>query len=259
MQTRAGAEQIKPKNRRITLLDELRGLAVILMLIYHVLYDLTYFFRLPIPLNAPYVAAFQFFSGSLFILVAGMSCVYSKRNARRGGIYLLIAIGITVVTYFIKMPILFGIIHFIAVCKLLYAVIGRIVERGSGWAGLIIFGALFIGFAAYYYSQMNRVLNIPFPPLPKSFYKQNVLLFLIGNGSYGSADYYPIFPWVFVFLTGAYAGKIIRDKNADGHLYSGGKFRALAFAGRHSLSIYALHQPIILLILFVIFQIRVFI
>lgn len=67
-----------------------------------------------------------------------------------------------------------------------------------------------------------------------------------------SADYYPLLPWIFVFLAGSYVGIPLRDSRAPSWCYPT-RSRALTWVGRHAILIYLLHQPI----LFVCFQLLI--
>ena len=59
-----------------------------------------------------------------------------------------------------------------------------------------------------------------------------------------SADYFPIFPWMFVFFAGASIGLwAVRGKFPA--FMAKSRLRPLAFVGRHALLIYILHQPVL--------------
>jgi len=112
----------KPVDQRLWEIDILRGLALALMIVYHLLYDLNEFFNF----NIAYDEGLFYFVGKsaavLFILIAAISCSFSQKNSLRG--FKLIAWGyvIFLVTY-IVVPgsnIVFGILQFLGVCLLLY-------------------------------------------------------------------------------------------------------------------------------------------
>jgi uncharacterized membrane protein len=68
-----------------------------------------------------------------------------------------------------------------------------------------------------------------------------------------SVDYYPLLPWFGVVLIGVCAGNTLypnhRRRFALPDLSRVIPLRALAFMGRHSLLIYLVHQPLIILLL----------
>ena len=109
---------------RAAALDELRGLAILLMVAHHAAWDLDQIFGIAIPLlRHPLVLALQALFAGLFIFISGMVCNVSHSNLRRGFLTLLCALAVTVVTA-LAMPrqtVWFGVLHLLAVCMLLYA------------------------------------------------------------------------------------------------------------------------------------------
>lgn len=81
--------------------------------------------------------------------------------------------------------------------------------------------------------------------LPESWYGGNAL-FALGftDSSFYSADYFPLLPWLFVFIAGTYLGVWAQQGRFPEWAY---RSRAPFFQlmGRHSLAIYILHQPVI--------------
>ena len=59
-----------------------------------------------------------------------------------------------------------------------------------------------------------------------------------------SGDYFPIMPWIFLFLAGFYFCLMIKDKEKIQKILSK-DVRVLSFLGRHSLLIYMLHQVVL--------------
>ena len=74
-------------------------------------------------------------------------------------------------------------------------------------------------------------------------------------GIYGlgffSADYFPVIPWYFLFLTGYFLFGVLRAGGAGGLLSR--KIPLLSAAGRHTLPVYLIHQPILMGICLLIF------
>ena len=100
------------KSKRIDLIDAARGLAILLMVIHHALYDAVYFLGAPSWFfsNPVFTPLSRFFE-VVFILLSGASCRFSHSNIRRGLIFLAGAAAVSVVTYFIGNPVRFGILH----------------------------------------------------------------------------------------------------------------------------------------------------
>ncbi len=238
----------KKKKSRIHLLDELRGLAVLCMVFYHAFFSAGYFFKIKwaADLMNFFMPAEPYFAG-LFILISGMACNLSHSNLERGVKLGMIAMGVTIVTYF-AVPdsmISFGILHMLAVCMMLYGLIGKYLKILPIWAGMILNILLFV----LTMNIQKGSLGIPFVfswTIPQEWYKTSVLfMFGLPDKTFVSSDYFPLFPWLFLFFTGAFFGRLIPQKKfpkwtAKKHI------PPLAFLGRHALIIYLAHQPIII-------------
>ena len=72
-----------------------------------------------------------------------------------------------------------------------------------------------------------------------------------------SGDYYPIIPFIFMYLAGYFPAHIAQsiDKTVPSWAYAN-PLPALASLGRHALPFYLLHQPIILGILELVYSVR---
>ena len=76
------------KSGRIFFLDELRGLALIGMIVYHTAYDLRYIFGLHFNFDSAGWNAFQLWICCTFIIIAGISCRLSKNSLKHGVVVL---------------------------------------------------------------------------------------------------------------------------------------------------------------------------
>ena len=63
------------------------------------------------------------------------------------------------------------------------------------------------------------------------------------NG-FESTDYFSVFPWFFLFLTGYFAGRMY-DRNKIQREVSIKKEHLIHKVGKHTLPIYLIHQPVI--------------
>ncbi|MBQ1412744.1 MAG: DUF1624 domain-containing protein, partial [Clostridia bacterium] len=109
--------------KRIVLIDNLRGLALVYMVFFHFLYDMTYL--VPTDWGRRALAANEgvvVFDTASFILLAGVSSAFSRSNLRRGGRLLVIGILFTFVTAFVfpGQAIYFGILQLLGCCMVLY-------------------------------------------------------------------------------------------------------------------------------------------
>jgi uncharacterized membrane protein len=228
--------------RRIDCIDALRGLSVVLMVAHHLLYDLVEFMGAPAWLfSNPVFDALHYLFAGIFVFLSGVSSRFSRSNVRRGLITLGAALAVTAVTWFIKMPVWFGILHLLASCMLLYGVLRGPLERISRPAAPFIYAA---GFAAS--AAAVRWTN------PGGGY-----LWALGwpGPRFWSSDYFPLFPWLFVFLMGTWAGAYIAEGSLPRRFYET-KIPLLAAIGRKSLIIYLAHQPVLYLIMMAIVRLR---
>lgn len=226
--------------------DFLRGLAIVMMVIFHLAYDLDFFRIHEIDLSGGFWFYLARLTASLFLLLVGISLTLSHSRARLAGelsqyparllkrsLWILsLATGITLVTYIVigRGFILFGILHLITISILLaYPLLplGRM-------------NAL-LGLAAILLGLYIQQLDVDF-------------LWLIWLGlaprDFVSLDYVPLFPWFGLVLIGmAGGGLLYRDLVRRFPLPDISNClpaRGLIFLGRNSLAIYILHQPLLL-------------
>lgn len=231
-------------------LDALRGFALINMVAYHFCYDLRYLYGLPLRfMDERSGFCWQQMICWTFILVSGASAALSRRPARRGMAVLGCGMLLTVVTFLI-MPgqrIVFGVLHLLGCAMLLTAGLLPLLQRLSPAAGAAGSFLLFLGtrwissgllFGVRIFEQGMVSTNL-FAPLG-----------IYGPGFF-SADYFPVIPWYFLFLTGYFLFGVLRAGGAGGLLSR--KIPLLSAAGRHTLPVYLIHQPILMGICLLIF------
>ena len=228
-------------------IDALRGAAVAMMIIFHTVFSLSFFDIRNVDMIHGFWRIFALSTATLFILIAGVSLSVSSararavlddwqvawKNVRRGAGIFLIGMGITLVTWLLLRDefILFGVLHCIGLSIALSPLFLRF-----GRVNLLI-GAGILLLAPF----IDRI------PGPLS------LAWLgVHPAEFASLDYVPLIPWFGVFLVGMSLGTLF---------YPGGKrrfpaggqesplMRPITFLGRHSLPIYLIHVPVILLFL----------
>lgn len=232
-------------SQRIWEIDFLRGLSIILVVCYHLLYDLGAYVGIKRFLGwstdlstVAWTVAQHFFAG-LFIILSGTSSTLSRSNIRRGLRLLAVSIAVTAVTYFFDPPsaIWFGILQLLAVSIMIY---GAAFERAKpvtcAACGVFILG---LGVVLHL---LKRSMTIGFDWL---------LPFGIHSPGYSSFDYFPLIPWFGVFLIGAALGKSVYAPRRSLLPWRLPQTFVNA-AGRHSLLIYIVHQPVILAVLYVL-------
>lgn len=229
-------------------MDELRGFAVFCMVFYHAFFTMSFLFNIK-----PAYKLLYFFSpiepifAGLFIFIAGISSQLSHSNLKRGLKLLVIALLITLVTYLVVPDeiITFGILHFLSICMILFAFAKPLLDKANLYVGLAICIFLFIitfPIQASGYIGISPILSVH---IPQSLYNCNFLFpFGITSSSFKSSDYFPLFPWIFLFVSGTFIGRFARDNKFPKFTYKS-RIPFFAFLGRHALVIYVVHQPII--------------
>lgn len=218
-------------NKRYFELDLLRGLAVILMILFHFGYDLALFgyASYETTVDVEWVA-FRGVILSMFLLGVGMSSylAYSKqidwkkvgiRSAKLTAVSVIISIG----SYFIfpEKWIYFGVIHFIMVSTVVSLAFVKM-PNISFLFGLGIIGSYLLG-----YFHLDPLLEFTMEHFHIPKYTVDMVSFT---------------PWFGVVLIGIF----LMHKNLFGlRLKEGKAGTRLAFFGKHSLLIYLLHQPIL--------------
>lgn len=242
------------KGKRLCMLDELRGIAIIAMVIYHTIYSMAFIFHLDFSYSI-FLQAYKFqpLIPILFITLCGIYCSFSKSNLKRGALIFAIAIVITIATY-IFMPstaIIFGILHFIGIALILYSITEKWIDKIPENIGATISLALFIIFynIPNGYIGYQPFLSLELPPQLYSCYP----LFVIGlpTPDFSSGDYFPLIPYIFLLYSGCFLGKLILKNGAPDFMYKK-LCPPLDFLGKHSLLIYVAHQPLIIGILFLV-------
>lgn len=245
---------------RVGFLDELRGFAIICMVVYHLMVDLKFVFNVDVPIffESWFDTIRDIFVG-IFISISGIVSNYSRSNLKRGVQCFFIGMIMTFVTAFVSpgSPDLFGILHCLGVCMMLYGLGQRIFEKIPPFAGAVISVFLFMLTFNFKtgYSGIHGLFKVK---MPEALYSTSVLFPLGFPGEkFVSLDYFPLFPWLFIFLAGAFYGVYVKKKRAPKFFYKT-HIPFFAFAGRHSIWIYVLHQPVIYPILCLIFGKSIF-
>lgn len=222
--------------QRLAALDAARGAALAAMILYHAAWDLSF-----LGLIATDVAAepgWRLFAQAIaasFLLIAGISLSLATRAGaglprmlRRVGIIAAAAAAVSAATYaFLPgQGVYFGILHCIALSSL----VGIALRRAPV--------ALLLALAAV-------ALALPSVAAGPAFDSPAWYWLGLSTAVPPAPDYVPLLPWLAALLAGMAAGRALPAPQpaaaAPGRL-----MRLLAAAGRHSLPIYLLHQPVLL-------------
>lgn len=262
-----GTSEITEK--RVVILDTLRGFAIIAMIVQHFLFDVSYIFYDP-SASGGLLTFFKFCRTvtnsdillhflqpafqCLFVLISGIACRYSRSNLKRGFKACACAALLSLLTVvilpsvnpslFSGCEIYFGILHLLGISMILWALCRKGFDRLCE----------------------NKILNIAIPVILAVVF---FVFYCVSMGAYNvkglfwlgipsltffSADYFPILPWTALFFIGAWIGKYIHAGRFPKRFYSV-KPNFFGHVGRHTLIIYLLHQPVVFGICYLIFEI----
>ncbi|MDP2717924.1 MAG: heparan-alpha-glucosaminide N-acetyltransferase [Candidatus Micrarchaeota archaeon] len=233
--------------QRMWEIDVLRGTAVMLMVLFHLVFDLAY---LGLWSVNPYAGGFlllQRTTAFLFLSLVGVSLALSHQkhpgfghNLSRFFALAAVALLITLATsiYPGNGAIVFGIIHLIAVSVVLGWFFLKLPATANLLLGLLALGqgmafdatAFVSGFAA------------SAPAAAQPFF----LVLGFPHAGFASLDYYPLLPWFGLVLIGMAAGKALYYQPKPVFKTAmPSALKPLAWLGKNALAIYLVHQPIL--------------
>lgn len=248
----ARANALAGMRPRLWEIDAARGLAVVLMAFFHLMWDLQFFGLSDVDVFSSSWQLFARSIGSTFIFLLGLSLTLDaarigssfatllNRNLRRGARILFCAMLVTVATYFLvgEAFVRFGILHLAAFA----IVLGAFFTLLPWWVNVAAGSAVLA---------MGTVV----PGLPASANSSLLLPLGVVPSGMLMVDYYPLAPWFGIALLGIAAGKLAypngQRRFALPDLGSQPLVRRLRFLGRHSLIVYLVHQPILIALVFV--------
>ena len=232
---------------RIQSVDALRGLCVVLMCFHHFFYDLAAFLGAPWWIfNNPVFNVLHYIFAGCFILLSGVSSRFSRSNLKRGAKLLAIALALTLVTLGgewlgkrlmgeeLYIRILFGVLHMLSLCMLFYGLTHKLWDKLPDWfmAPLCVFSVVLTARLTNGLLVTGPAWAFPFGFITEYFY---------------SADYFPLLPWLFVFLLGTWLGGKIKAGKLPEKFYTA-QFPFFPRVGRRALLVYILHQPALVLL-----------
>jgi uncharacterized membrane protein len=227
--------------------DAARGVAIIMMIVYHTTYDLDTLGGYDVQSTTGYWALFADLTAGLFLFLVGVSLAISRARTSltgwhlfgkylaRGARILAYAAALTVVFLALGMGVVaFGILHLIGISIILAYPFLRLRLTN------LVLGTLIFLAGQYILAQdlgSQSIWLLPFGVVP-----EGVIM----------PDYRPLLPWFGVVLIGLFFGNVV---------YGGGRrpavlgdkapmlARPLLPPGRNSLFVYLIHQPIIIALL----------
>lgn len=230
--------------RRIEIYDTLRGIAIIYMIFYHTLVDLE-------------MLGFSWASGLLysqriivtvdqgmFIVLSGICCSLSRNNALRGakllGVAMLFTLSTVIIDY--RSPVTFGILHLLSISMLIFASLEKWLRKLPRLPFALLCAFLYaftFNVKRGFFGFGDLTVSVP----DELRYKSRLFIFGFIDSTYSAMDFFPLMPYLFLFLAGAFLGMWLVTQKLPSLAYK--KVPFLGFLGKHSLLIYVIHQPIL--------------
>lgn len=245
----------RDSKNRVPLIDEVRGFAIICMVVYHFFFDLVVLFSVDIPLfHTDFIQTLVMIFAGSFIFISGSACLFSRNNLKRGAICFGLGLAVSLVTYLVMPTVLdlFGILHMLGICMMLFALVAPLVKKIPPVIGII---ASFLLFFITYNLQAGYLgVGMFSVELPQALYS-TPFLFPLGlpNNSFFSSDYFPLFPWFFCFMAGSFFGVLVKEHRLPNFFYKD-HLKFLSFTGRYTIWIYLAHQPVLYGVLYLVFS-----
>ena len=238
----------KKRKHRLALLDSLRGLTLISMILYHAAWDAVYLLG----------ADWTWYNGEMafiwqqsicwtFILLSGFCIPFSRKPLTRGLIVFACGALVTLVTCFVvpDQRVIFGVLTLIGSCMILLGILDPYLRHLGGMEIMVVSGLLFLitrcineGFLGIW--RLNLI------QLPAGFYANWATAYLgFPFRGFWSTDYFPILPWIFLYLFGYGLHLFLRERGLLRGEFWRTRIPVLDFLGRHSLLIYLAHQPLL--------------
>lgn len=220
--------------QRFAELDFIRGLCLLVMIICHLAWDLHMYYGYPSYYSDGWLYWAFIIVAPIFMVLAGISSSFTRSHKKRAFRVLFFAMAITLFTFFYdrNQMIMFGILHFMGVNMLLYPYYRKL----NPWLLTVV--------ALVVISLGRFVAGIDMP---------TDVLFPLGfrSASYRSFDYFPMIPYAGFFMIGTVLGPVLYPNRMS-------RFNLklppnpISYMGQHSLTVYVIHQPILVTLLFLL-------
>lgn len=248
---------MKTQKTRYFLIDGIRGFAIINMVIFHFLYDVFIVYgKNPFWYGLPMIHIWQQMICQTFIFISGFVWQWGMEgNLWRGLRFNLYGFLISLITLTVipSESIWFGILNFMGCAVLLMFPLQKASKKIPPVLG---FGISFLLFVLckqipYGYIGIGDSMQIR---IPEVFYSIKVLTPLgFPFSEFRSSDYFPILPWIFLYLCGYFFNGIFIRWDAWKAI-ARWKIPFLSAMGSRTIWIYLLHQPVSMLVCGLIFR-----
>ena len=222
--------------------DAARGVAILMMVVYHFVFDLYAFGGYGVDAVTGLWARFADATASLFLFLVGVSLAISSRRGG-GGFRKYLLRGLRIFGYGMLLTaifllfgmgiVAFGILHLIGVSIVLSYPLLKL-----RYANLVLGAGIFAaGLYVQAWDPTGSDWLLPFGVVPEGW---------------AMPDYRPLLPWFGVVLVGLFFGNVVYG---EGRRPAGLPAAAPVLArpllplGRNSLAIYLVHQPVMIVLL----------
>lgn len=224
-------------------LDFWRGIAVMMMVVFHFVWDLNYFGVLGQDPYLGFWGVFQKLTAGAFLFLSGTTLAISynkntenfvKKFFKKSARIFLFAFTITLFTlaFFPEQPVFFGILHLIALGTLLAIPLVSKKNLALALGILLVFLPVFFDFSA---------LGI------------EPLFFAGLSEALPALDFFPLIPWFGAMLLGIFFGSSFYGKGKQEigiEIPKNALTEKTVFLGKHSLFVYFVHQPVLFAVFF---------
>lgn len=263
----------KIRHPRAWELDFLRGFAIIMVVWDHFMYDSAYMFGYLWQQGGnPSLVGFADFAQTyftsplrnfwwpffvfVFFFVSGICTAFSKNNFARGLKLGIVAVALSGATYIVQYVleigdafILFGVLHCLASCILLYAVIEFVMRlinrRKNKWVlPAVCLAVTIIAFV------LNSIYNVPLRDVIQNYATvetdSSIAGLFVFDYDWWTADYFPLLPFFWFFMLGATIGHLFYRNKKSLLPKLDGKWHAFfSIPGKYSLIIYLASQVLV--------------
>lgn len=237
----------KETKTRYHLLDAIRGVCILGMVAYHTLFDVFVFSGAGVSLNF-YIALelIRDIGAGIFIFLSGFCFPLGAHRLRRLLVLTAAGAAVSLVTRIVlpEAAVIFGILTFMAASGAVMWGLDKPLRKVPPWVGAAVSFVLFFLFFRVNYGVLSfGDFVVAHPP---AWLYRNYLTAFFGFpfAGFSSGDYYPLLPWIWIYLTGYFcSAPVLKRKTLHSLLRK--RIPLLCTIGKYSLPIYLLHQPLI--------------
>lgn len=241
---------MKTESKRYLLIDSIRGCALISMILYHFCYDIYIVYgRNPVWNHIFLVHWWQQSICCTFILISGISWHFVRKKGKQGFYLNFWGLVITAVTWFVlpKETIWFGILNFMGCALLCLTLLEPAVRKIDARMGVTL-SLLFFALTRHIARGELALFSLR---LSSWLYTPKITtVFGFPHPGFVSSDYFPLFPWFFLYLAGYFLWKLIKKYSIVKSI----SIPVVSIAGRHTLPLYLLHQPLCMAVAWLLSQ-----